>query len=103
SPTTFAFEDSTQGATGADRDFNDFVGSIIMLKPGNTAPFVKKPIPNITATTSTPDKVIDLAGVFDDRDLANSRVRLNTNFGPVDMVLFDRAAPQTVANFYDYI
>jgi VCBS repeat-containing protein len=104
SPNMFAWEDTTQGTTGADRDYRDFVGTITFRKPGNTAPFVVNPIANITnATANTPNKVIDLAGVFDDRDLANSRVRFNTNFGAIDMVLFDRAARQTVANFYDYI
>ena len=99
----FTWEDTTQGTTGADRSYGDFVGTIMFRKAGNTAPFVAHPIANINATASTPNKVIDLAGVFDDRDLANSRVRFNTNFGPIDMVLFDRAARQTVANFYDYI
>lgn len=103
SQSMFAWEDTTQGTTGADRDYRDFVGAITFRKPGNTAPFVAHPIANVNVSASSPNKVIDLAGVFDDRDLANSRVRFNTNFGPIDMVLFDRAARQTVANFYDYI
>jgi cyclophilin family peptidyl-prolyl cis-trans isomerase len=100
SATRFAFEDQTNGG---DRDFNDFVGTFNMVKPANTAPFVKTPIAPVTVAQGAADRFIDLAGHFDDLDLANSRVRINTNRGAVDVELFDRQAPKTVANFYNYI
>ncbi len=99
--TKFGFEDSTKPVY---RDFNDMVISMTQQAPVNTAPTVKTPIADITnVTAATADRPIDLAGVFDDLDLANSRVRIDTNFGPINMELFDRQAPQTVANFYSYL
>jgi cyclophilin family peptidyl-prolyl cis-trans isomerase len=46
---------------------------------------------------------VDLAGTFDDADLTNTRVRFDTSAGPVNVELFDRAAPKTVTNFLNYV
>jgi cyclophilin family peptidyl-prolyl cis-trans isomerase len=70
----------------------------------NSRPIVKTggiPAINVTQTdTSTP---LDLAGFFDDVDLTNSRVQLVTNRGNINIDLFDKTAPRTVANFFNYI
>ncbi|MCI0683759.1 MAG: peptidylprolyl isomerase [Gemmataceae bacterium] len=101
SNTRFAFED---GRNGGDKDFNDFVGTINMIKPGNSGPFVAAPIANRTVTeTASNDQSIDLAGVFRDVDFGNSLVRIATNKGTFDLELFDRDAPRTVTNFLNYV
>jgi cyclophilin family peptidyl-prolyl cis-trans isomerase len=100
SATKFAFED---GRNGGDRDFDDFVGKIVMAKPFNTAPFVRTAIPNKTVAETAANESIDLAGTFGDLDLGNSIVRIATNKGTFDLELFDRDAPRTVANFLNYV
>jgi cyclophilin family peptidyl-prolyl cis-trans isomerase len=98
---TFGFEDSLDPR---HRDFNDFVGRVRFNPPANTAPFVKgSGLADITTGQNAADRTIDLAGFFDDRDLTNSRVRVRTNYGDVIVELFDRSAPRTVANFFNYI
>jgi len=46
---------------------------------------------------------VDVAGTFDDADITNTLVRFNTSSGPVNVELFDRQAPKTVANFLNYV
>ncbi len=41
--------------------------------------------------------------IFTDPNASNTIVQLNTTVGPMDLQLFDTAAPQTVANFLSYI
>ena len=67
----------------------------------NHAPFVKVPIGTITGTAG--GNTVDLAGFFSDPDITNSFVRFDTSAGPINVELFDQQAPQTVANFLDYI
>lgn len=101
SNTKFAFED---GLNGGDKDFNDFVGTIHMLNPANSTPFVVSAIPNKTVGELAPnDRSIDLAGVFRDLDFGNSVVRVATNKGTFDLELFDKDAPRTVTNFLNYV
>jgi peptidyl-prolyl cis-trans isomerase A (cyclophilin A) len=52
--------------------------------------------------TSTPLNV-DLTGIFNDADIVNSQVRLNTNLGPITLNLLDATAPQTVRNYFNYV
>lgn len=54
-----------------------------------------------TAATPTA-KTVDLAGVFTDQDFQNSEVQFRTSAGPINVELFDTAAPISVANFYEY-
>ena len=54
----------------------------------------------VTAGNST---TVDLAGTFDDADITNTQVRFNTSKGPVNVELFDKQAPKTVANFLNYV
>lgn len=64
----------------------------------------------ITAAKNDPDRFVDLAGVFNDFDTANTTVQFviapaTTNGTPqvINVELFDRQAPQTVANFLNYV
>ena len=71
---------------------------------GTRAPFVKTPISNVSLSLAQHGStVLDLAGNFDDVTITNSLVRFNTSSGPINVELFDRQAPQTVANFFDYV
>ena len=47
--------------------------------------------------------LLDMAGYFDDPDLTNSRIRFKTSAGDINVELFDKTAPRTVANFFNYI
>jgi cyclophilin family peptidyl-prolyl cis-trans isomerase len=70
---------------------------------GNSAPTIRAAIGTITVTSTSTTQMIDLAGVFTDRDLTTSRVRMVTSKGNINLTLFDGLAPRTVANYYDYI
>ncbi len=56
---------------------------------------------------NAPSQVIDLAGVFDDPDMTNSMIRFKTTVGTtnrdINVTLLDTDAPQTVANFFNYV
>jgi cyclophilin family peptidyl-prolyl cis-trans isomerase len=69
----------------------------------NSAPLVKTPPSNITVSQGSADQTIDMAGIFDDPDITNSQVRFFTSRGNIDVELFDREAPRTVANFFNYV
>jgi cyclophilin family peptidyl-prolyl cis-trans isomerase len=58
-----------------------------------------------TVVTGGSDKFVDLSSstLFTDAAFSNSLIRLNTSAGPINVELFDTQAPQTVANFFDYI
>lgn len=68
----------------------------------NNSPIVKTAIGDVSVPKNSPDTIIDLAGHFSDPDITNSQVRIDTNFGPINVELFDTTAPQTVANFFNY-
>jgi cyclophilin family peptidyl-prolyl cis-trans isomerase len=69
----------------------------------NNLPTLKNAIANVAVQAGAADTLIDLAGKFDDQDMTNSVVQFQTNFGNINFELFDRQAPQTVANFFNYI
>jgi cyclophilin family peptidyl-prolyl cis-trans isomerase len=46
---------------------------------------------------------VDLAGTFDDADITDTQIRFDTSKGPVNVELFDKQAPKTVANFLNYV
>jgi cyclophilin family peptidyl-prolyl cis-trans isomerase len=46
---------------------------------------------------------LDLWSIFVDADMNNSLVRLATNEGNLDIELYDRDAPMTVANYLNYV
>jgi cyclophilin family peptidyl-prolyl cis-trans isomerase len=68
-----------------------------------SGPFVAMAIADINAAVNSTGPTIDLAGTFGDVDYTTSQITFNTNIGPLNVTLFDAQAPQTVANFYDYI
>src|SRR5262249_22737841 len=70
-------------------------------RPNNT-PTIKQAIGDLTLNKNTAETIIDLSGKFTDPDFTNSQIRFDTNFGPINIELFDKAAPQTVANFFNY-
>ncbi len=75
----------------------------------NSAPVISNQIETVTVPINTANAtVIDLAGKFGDPDYTNSQVTINiTNGGnppkTLKVTLFDRTAPQTVANFFNYV
>jgi cyclophilin family peptidyl-prolyl cis-trans isomerase len=46
---------------------------------------------------------VDLAGTFDDADITNTQIRFETPRGPINVELFDKQAPKSVANFLNYV
>ena len=87
-------------STPADASGN--VGSGTVDVHRNSPPTVMNAIGNQTLT-STPT-AIDLASVFTDPDINDDTlVQFNTNQGNFDVELFGKTAPQTVANFLDYV
>jgi cyclophilin family peptidyl-prolyl cis-trans isomerase len=72
------------------------------LWTGTKEPFLRTPIPDTTLAPQG-STVLDLAAYFDAITITNSIVEFNTSSGPIQVQLFDRQAPQTVANFFDYV
>lgn len=81
------------------------------LKPGvgqttgiNYAPTLRggqQPADVVVAKNASPT-TIDLTGVFDDPNIVTSQVQIRTNGGNINVNLYDKDAPQTVQNFYNY-
>jgi cyclophilin family peptidyl-prolyl cis-trans isomerase len=69
----------------------------------NSPPFVATAIAPVRVATNASPTMIDLAGNFSDPDLADSMVTFHTNQGDIHVELFDKQAPRTVANFFNYI
>jgi cyclophilin family peptidyl-prolyl cis-trans isomerase len=98
---TVGFEDSRDPR---HRDLNDVIVSMRFKKPLNSRPFVVGAgLTDITVSSTAADRTIDLANLFDDRDITNTIVRVNTIFGDFKIKLLDRTAPRTVANFLNYV
>lgn len=68
----------------------------------NNAPFLKTALADITLATNK-SQFLDLAAFFADADFTNSRVQFTTSKGVMNVDLLDSQAPQTVANFFDYL
>ena len=68
----------------------------------DSPPVVSTPIANVVVASGG-STTIDLAANFTDPDLTNSQVVFDTSDGPMVVNLDDAAAPQTVANFLDYV
>src|SRR5262249_4403172 len=88
-------------ATDLAGNQNQFTTTI--TRDTNSAPFVRQQIADVTVARNAADTILDLAGNFDDLDISNSLVRFDTSRGPITVELFDRQAPRTVANFFNYI
>jgi cyclophilin family peptidyl-prolyl cis-trans isomerase len=59
-------------------------------------------LPAVGSDTSD-DQNVNLTGVFTDPNVANTVVTFNTPAGPMNVLLQDGIAPQTVANFLNYL
>src|SRR5262249_53257738 len=68
----------------------------------DTPPVVSSPITDVSLASGG-SQTIDLAGNFSDPDTLDTIGQLNTSSGPVNVELFDRQAPRTVANFLNYV
>ena len=60
------------------------------------------PLPDVNATPGG-SQAIDLAAALGNPEVVGSVVRLTTSAGPIDLEMFDAAAPQSVANFLNYV
>ncbi|MBI2803417.1 MAG: peptidylprolyl isomerase [Planctomycetes bacterium] len=73
----------------------------------NSKPIEKTALADLQIAKNSPDSIINLAGHFSDPDFTNSQVTFNITNGTTQVKLkvdlFDKKAPQTVANFFDYI
>ncbi len=69
----------------------------------NSPPFVSSPIADVAVAANASPTTIDLSGNFSDPDIGDSTITLNTNDGPINVELFDKQAPRTVANFLNYV
>jgi cyclophilin family peptidyl-prolyl cis-trans isomerase len=67
----------------------------------NVPPMISGPIGGATLFQGAPAEVIALTNFFEDPD--TSGVRLTTVLGEIDLALYDRQTPITVANFKNYI
>ncbi|MFO0880048.1 MAG: peptidylprolyl isomerase [Gemmataceae bacterium] len=74
----------------------------VNVRPNNR-PTVSTAIGNVTVNQNAADRFIDLAGNFTDKDISNSRVRIVTSEGNINIELYDKDAPLTVANFLNYV
>ena len=112
------FQGLTVSALSMRRFLSNFQGGDVFPVPGtgsakalprsNEAPNVTTAIQNFSVAKNAADSVFDLTGNFSDIDftntnLADSRIRFNTTMGPIEIELFDKQAPKTVANFFNYI
>lgn len=67
----------------------------------NVPPVVSDSIPDATLFKGAPDALVTLLNYFSDPD--TTAVRLTTVLGEIDIALYDQRAPQTVANFKNYL
>lgn len=56
----------------------------------------------LTPSASPTARNVDLAGIFTDADFENSEVQFQTSAGNINVELYDKDTPITVANFYEY-
>jgi cyclophilin family peptidyl-prolyl cis-trans isomerase len=69
----------------------------------NNTPTVETPIADVNVAENSSPTVINLSMNFNDADIVNSLVRFNTSEGAIEVELFDRQTPLTVANFLNYV
>jgi cyclophilin family peptidyl-prolyl cis-trans isomerase len=86
-----------------DKGGNAATGSVAFTL--DRPPTLTLPIQNVVANQNAPPTVIDLTQHFADPDVGegNTVVRIETNFGPIDVRLFDDQTPVTVQNFLAYV
>jgi len=69
----------------------------------NAAPVVVSPLDDLAVEQGDPDTSLDLSGLFADPDITGTLVRFNSVIGDFIFELYDQDAPQTVANFLNYV
>ena len=69
----------------------------------DNSPTISNAIADVSVSPNSANTTIDLSANFTDPDITNSTIRFDTNAGPINLTLFDTTAPQTVANFFNYI
>jgi len=69
----------------------------------NAAPVVVSPLDDLAIEQGDPDTSLDLSGLFADPDITGTLVRFNSVIGDFIFELYDQDAPQTVANFLNYV
>lgn len=72
------------------------------LSAQNAAPIVSAQLPPLTIYAGAPNRAVDLTTAFQDPDLTPA-VRMQTVLGTVDVALYERQKPITVANFLRYV
>ena len=78
------------------------VTSAINAWAQNESPAVVNPIQDITVYAGAPARTVDLNPAIQDADLSPV-VRMFTVFGNIDLALYERQKPITVANFLRYL
>jgi cyclophilin family peptidyl-prolyl cis-trans isomerase len=103
-PAVISIADFLTSTTGLSVRFGPVGKGTTAVNPQpDNAPLVSTAIAPVTVAANASPTQIDLAGHFTDPDLANSQITFVTNLGKINVTLFDKTDPQTVANFYDYI
>jgi peptidyl-prolyl cis-trans isomerase A (cyclophilin A) len=74
----------------------------VNVRPNNS-PIVTALISDVSVAKNSAGSLTDLAANFSDPDITNSTLTFHTNQGDFNVELFDTTAPQTVANFLDYV
>ena len=99
------FLGSTMSTDFADLNMGAGAGSGLANFRSNSSPFLMTALANISLAINSGASNIDLAGYFSDPDISNTgnTMTFNTSDGPLNVTLFDKTAPQTVANFLDYV
>ena len=95
---------TTTDRTSTSPDFQFAAPGTGQVAASNNAPTLRAGQPaDISVAQSAAPTTVDLAGVFNDPDYTNSLVRMHTTGGDVNIELLDSTAPQTVANFFNYV
>ena len=61
------------------------------------------PLDDLSVMRGAPNSVVDLADTFTDPAISGTTIEFYTPYGWFDAELYDAAAPQTVANFLNYV
>lgn len=98
-PTVFGVKNATLSATFSDNRTTTLPLTFRIVRPP-APPLVGTTIGAQTVTVGSADTNIDLTGKFSDPD-SESAVRVITNLGTMDFILYNTATPQTVSNFLE--
>jgi cyclophilin family peptidyl-prolyl cis-trans isomerase len=74
-----------------------------VLSRSDTAPTVSSTIAAVSGAVNSADTTVNLEEKFKDVDFSNSLVQFQTNYGNINVQLFDKVTPIAVANFFSYV